>query len=135
MDISANSGFSFAVADKVRKSAHDAFSQECQNKCFADDVYFQPNSDKHEGRIMIMGEVDDAMVEAWFLTHDASAHDLSEQALWRIAAWFPVIGVAANDRSIRAGDADRPMSEAHASRPRFGRDWGVHQGGAGWVKL
>ena len=43
---------------------------------------------------------DDEMVEAWFLRHRGTMNELSEQALADVAPWFPIIGVAANDRLI-----------------------------------
>ena len=43
---------------------------------------------------------DDEMVEAWFLRHRGTIDELSEQALADVAPWFPIIGVAVNDRSI-----------------------------------
>ena len=42
---------------------------------------------------------DDEMVEAWFLRHRGTMNELSEQALADVAPWFPIIGIAANDRS------------------------------------
>ena len=46
--------------------------------------------------------VNDEMVEAWFSRHRGLVDELSEVALSKVAAWFPIIGVAANDGSIGA---------------------------------
>ena len=44
--------------------------------------------------------VSDEMVEAWFSIHALLLDEVSEHALADVALWFPIIGVAANDRSI-----------------------------------
>ncbi len=44
--------------------------------------------------------VSDEMVEAWFAAHRNALDGASEHALADVALWFPMIGIAANDRSI-----------------------------------
>lgn len=44
--------------------------------------------------------VSDEMIEAWFSTHRGMLCELSELAWSDIAPWIPIIGLAANDRSI-----------------------------------
>lgn len=44
--------------------------------------------------------VSDEMLEAWFAAHANALSDTPEHALADVALWFPMIGIAANDRSI-----------------------------------
>ena len=56
--------------------------------------------------------VNDEMVEAWFSRHGAAAEQLSEAALAEIAPWFPIISVAANDRSLGVVDLHRAVNRS-----------------------
>lgn len=58
---------------------------------------------KSEAAAIRMGSVDalvnDEMVEAWLWKHPGSLDEVSEDDLAAVVMWFPIIGVAVNDRS------------------------------------
>ena len=58
---------------------------------------------------MVPAVIDDDVLEAWFLRHRGSLDEVSEAAFAEVAPWLPIIGIAANDRSVRSPAGGRAV--------------------------